>query len=87
MALITGTVDIEDTATEISFASHGGLTVLIQNDTAMSVFLGDSEVTIYTGYELKVGQTISYDLLTDDSIYGVVDDTQTTTVRVTWLGR
>jgi cold shock CspA family protein len=86
MALDSGLKAIADTATEISFASHGGLTVLIQNLSGVDVFLGDSGVTTSTGFKLIDGQSISYDLLTDDSLYGIVA-TGTSNVRVTWLGR
>ena len=86
MALDSGLKAIADTATEISFASHGGLTVLIQNLSGVDVFLGDSGVTTSTGYKLADGSSISYDLLTDDSLYGIVAS-GTANVRVTWLGR
>jgi len=86
MALDSGLKAIASTATEISFASQGGLTVMIQNLSGVDVFLGDSGVTTSTGYKLADGSSISYDLLTDDSLYGIVA-TGTASVRVTWLGR
>jgi len=86
MALDSGLKTIADTATEISFESQGGLTVLIQNLSGVDVYLGDSGVTTSTGYKLADGSSISYDLLTDDSVYGIVA-TGTASVRVTWLGR
>ena len=86
MALDSGLKAIASTATEISFASQGGFIVMIQNLSGVDVFLGDSGVTTSTGYKLADGSSISYDLLTADSVYGIVA-TGTASVRVTWLGR
>lgn len=86
MALTSGLVEVGTTPTEISFDSQGGLTVLVQNISGADAYLGDENVSTSTGFKLSDGQTVSYDLLTDDSLYAIIE-TDNINLNVTWLGR
>ena len=85
MALDSGAVTVAATATEISFDTQGGMSILVQNLSGVDVYLGDSGVATTTGFKLTDGSSISYSLLTGDKLYGIVA-TGTADVRVQWIG-
>ena len=67
-------VTIADTATSIFEADiYGAGDFLVRNqDDTVSIFLGGSGVTDATGYELKAGESLSFDLFSGASLYGIV---------------
>lgn len=90
MAISSAQVSCTSTATEIartdSIAGLNSITLktptairVINQDAAVSVFLGGPGVTTANGYELKPGASIPVELDGDDILYG---RTTAATVRV-----
>lgn len=63
---------VATSATVLYTSPNWQMSVLIRNPSAVSVYIGGSDVTTSTGFEVAAGDAISYILDPLDSIYGVV---------------
>ena len=70
-------VSVGTTATRVDvtdpwYANSALGSVLVRNRGSVSVFLGGSAVTTANGFELGAGESVSMDLGTKDTLYGIV---------------
>lgn len=71
--LISGRTTVGTTATLVYTAPGRGGTVLLRNtDAAVSVFLGDANVTTANGFELIAGAGVSFPLQKGEKVYAIV---------------
>lgn len=57
-----------------------GESVVVQNGTSVTVYLGGSTVTTASGFALAAGSTLAVDLADGETIYGVVEATTSSVV-------
>jgi hypothetical protein len=66
-------VTVTDTATPLNAVGtdyHSGTSALIRNRGAVAVYVGKSDVTTTTGYQLDPGEAIPADLGDGEILYG-----------------
>lgn len=73
-SIYTRQVTVLSTATRLD-ANTSGERILLVNQGAGSVFLGDSSVTTSTGVELKSGASLALSLTSGEQLYGRVAST------------
>jgi len=64
------TVSVASTATEIKAANTGRVTLIIFNNSAAIIYLGDSGVTTADGFTLGIGESKSIE--DTEAVYGIV---------------
>lgn len=76
MAIAARRVSVEVTATRLDTVaddadSISGQSILVRNKGTVSVYIGPSNVTTATGFELAVGESASFEASVGDALYGI----------------
>lgn len=72
MAVQADQVSVGTSATSLLTSGVAGARVLIRNAGAASVFLGASDVTTGTGFELATGETVELPVPSGSEVFGIV---------------
>lgn len=90
MAVTAERVNVTDVATALNPAdsdSVSGTSVLLTNsDGTNAIDLGPSDVTSGGGYQLAAGDSVSVDLSSGETLYGIAAATVTVVVHVLRVG-
>jgi hypothetical protein len=74
MAIGSAQITVTTAATRLvtsRVGAWGASSILVRNRGDDAVYLGDSEVTAITGYQLDATEAVSVDLASGDSLYGI----------------
>lgn len=84
MAISTGVVTVNDTATMVTSASAGvsGARVVIENrDATDAVDIGASDVTFGAGFRLDAGDQLALELTAGEDLWAIADAALTADVQ------
>lgn len=72
MAVQAAQVTVGTSATSLTASGVAGARAIIRNAGSTSVFLGPSDVTTTTGYELATGESVEFALTSGSELFGIV---------------
>lgn len=71
MSLTTQLVTIGTAVTRICHATGGPLQLMIHSDSNTDVYLGGSDVTTSTGFHMRKEETLQFNLMPGNTLYGI----------------
>ena len=73
MPIRSSVVSVGVVATLLSVGGSGDLhTVVIRNDSGVTVYVGGDDVTVANGFAIATAGSLTLDLANADAIYGIV---------------
>ena len=88
MAVKASRVNVGATATALSATddSRAGEAVVVRNRGSAAVYLGGSDVTSSTGFQLDAGDTLAVDVTYGETLYAVAADAGPYRLDLLWQG-
>lgn len=72
MSVLASAVTVTSAATVVAVGDRDGDEVIVSNTSDSDVFVGDSLVTVASGFPVAAGATISFRLAPNAGVFGIV---------------